>query len=115
MSRKKGLFDRLLNSLRGTSKHPTRMLNRIIHESKVHTLEEKLEVLKELDESGAPVSAFAKWKGISANTIVNWVNTRKTQGESGLVPKTRKLEHNLPPETIQKIIQLKKDIIPTTF
>jgi len=66
-------------------------------------------VLKELDESGAPISVFAKWKGISANTISDWVNTLKTQGEAGLIPKTRKLEKTLPAETIQKIIQLKKD------
>ena len=108
---KKGLFNKLLNHFRGVPKHYQRRLLSKIGQSpsKFHTLEEKLEILKELDESGAPISVFAKWKGISANSIGNWVNARKTQGEAGLIPKTRKLEKNLPPETIQKIIQLKKD------
>jgi transposase InsO family protein len=107
---RKGLFDKLLSRFRGTSKHPPRPYHRPYQEpTKFHTLEEKLEILREFDQSGAPLSIFAKWKGISVTTLTIWFNIRKTKGEAGLIPKTRKLEKNLPPETIQKIIQLKKD------
>jgi len=68
---KKWLFDKLLRHFRGTSKHPNRILSMIIQLVKFHILEEKLEILKELDQSGMPISVFTRWIGISVNTLTD--------------------------------------------
>jgi transposase InsO family protein len=104
---KKGLFERLI---RGFKKRPYRFskpITRPYQPRKTYPVEEKLQILKELEATATPISVFAKWKGIAAITIQNWQNAYKTQGEKGLESKLRSLEKTLPVEVIERIIKLK--------
>lgn len=106
---KKGLFERLLDNFKNGSYRGKRHINRPYTPRKTYTVREKLQILKELEESGSPIPIFAKWKEITAATIQNWQNAYKIQGEKGLENKTRDLEQTLPAEMIDKIVKLKTE------
>jgi len=106
---KKGLFERLIRGFKKKSYRFSKPITRPYHHRKTYTVEEKLQILKELEESTAPISVFAKWKGTAAITIQNWQNAYKTQGEKGLESKVRGLEQTLPAEVIDKIVRLKTE------
>jgi len=106
---KKGLFERLVRSFKRKSYRINKTISRPYQPRKTYTVEEKLRILKELEESGMPISVFAKWKEIATITIQTWQNAYKTQGEKGLESKLRSLEKTLPPEVIERIIKLKTE------
>lgn len=106
---KKGLFERLIRGFKRKSYRFSKPITRPYRSRKTYTAEEKLQILKELEESTAPISVFAKWKGISSITIQSWQNAYKTQGEKGLESKVRGLEKTLPAEVIERIIKLKTE------
>jgi transposase InsO family protein len=106
---RKGLFDRLIDSFKKGRYQGKRHIPRPYKPRKIYSVQDKLQIIKELEESGTPISVFAKWKGIPANTIQNWQNAYKTQGEKGLENKTRRLDQTLPPEAVDKIVKLKTE------
>jgi len=106
---KKGLFERLIGSFKKGSYQGKRHINRPYTPRKTYSVQEKLQILKELEASNAPISVFARWKGITALTIQTWQNAYKTQGERGLESKVRGLEQTLPAEVIDKIVRLKTE------
>ena len=106
---KKGLFERLIDNFKKGSYQGKRHINKPYTPRKLYTVQEKLQILKELEESGSPIPVFARWKEITAATIQNWQNAYKIQGEKGLENKTRDLEQTLPVEAIDKIVKLKTD------
>jgi transposase InsO family protein len=106
---KKGLFERLIDNFKKGSYQSKRHINRPYTPRKFYTVQEKLQILKELEESGTPIPVFARWKEITASTIQTWQNAYKTQGEKGLENKTRNLEQTLPADAIDKIVKLKTE------
>jgi transposase InsO family protein len=106
---KKGLFERLIDSFKNGKYQGKRHINRPYTPRKTYSVQEKLQILKELEESGSPIPVFAKWKEITAATIQNWQNVYKTMGEKGLENKVRCLEKTLPAEVIDKIVKLKTE------
>jgi len=109
---KLGLFGKIVRHLKRTSNNdiiqvkPTPKKGNPI---KFHTVDEKIQLLKELADSCAPVTAFAKWKGIAGCTLIAWQKQFKEQGRAGLIHKKTTIEATLPNEIIQKIINLKKE------
>jgi len=106
---RKGLFDRLIDSFKKGHYQGKKYIPRPYKPRKIYSVQDKLQILKELDESGTPISVFAKWKGMPGNTIQQWQNAYKAQGEKGLENKMRSLEQTLPPEAVDKIIKLKTE------
>lgn len=106
---RRGLFDRLIDSFKKGRYQGKRYIPRPYKPRKIYSVQDKLQILKELDESGTPISVFAKWKGMPGHTIQQWQNAYKTQGEKGLENKLRSLEQTLPPEAVDKIIKLKTE------
>jgi len=106
---KRGLFERLIRGFHKKQWNQGRSSPKKGQPCKVYSAEEKLQILKELEESGAPVLIFAKWKGISPTTLTNWQQQYKTRGEAGLVNRSPSIEFTQPKEVIDKIIKLKLD------
>lgn len=106
---RKGLFDRLIDSFKEGRYQGKRHIPRPYKPRKIYSVQDKLQILKELEESGSPIPVFAKWKKITASTIQAWQNAYKTQGEKGLESKVRCLEQTLPVEVIDKIVRLKTE------
>ncbi|MBI5359228.1 MAG: helix-turn-helix domain-containing protein [Planctomycetes bacterium] len=55
-------------------------------------VEEKLKLVKELEESGAPVKVFAEWLNISVGSLEAWQKAYQEHGEAGLKNKTRDIK-----------------------
>jgi hypothetical protein len=55
-----------------------RHINKPYTPRKLYTVQEELQILKELEESDAPIPVFTRWKEITASTIQNWQNVYKT-------------------------------------
>lgn len=111
-NRKKSFLDQLIRKFKkqkSKGTHRPRSYIKKEHAVRFYSVEEKLRILKEFEASGAPPSIFAKWIGVAAGTLERWQNDLKTKGEAGLINKIKHLEDKLPPEIIQKIINLKKD------
>ncbi len=106
---KKSLLDKLINRFKKRRYRKNQPANRPFSPRKTYSVQDKLQILKELEQSGTPISVFAKWKGIPSVTIQTWQNAYATQGEKGLASKTRSLEQTLPAEVIDKIIKLKTE------
>jgi len=109
---KLGLFAKIVRHLKRTSNNDiiqVKALSKKGKSGKNYSFEEKLQTLKELADSCAPITTFAKWKGISGCTLIAWQKQFKEQGEAGLVNKKTTIEATLPDEVIQKIITLKKE------
>jgi putative transposase len=107
---KRSIFNQLLKRFkRNNGKHISHSTPKKGNQGKVYTLDDKIQILKELEQSGAPVAIFAKWKGIGLATIIGWQNAYKEQGLKGLEHKDRSIKSTLPAEVIEKIIRMKKD------
>lgn len=106
---RKGLFERLIDGFKKGRYQGKRHIPRPYKPRKIYSVQDKLQILNELSESGSPIPVFAKWKEITAATIQNWQNAYKTQGEKGLENKIRRLEQTLPTEAVDKIIKLKTE------
>jgi transposase InsO family protein len=109
---KLGLFEKIVRHLKRTSNDNIIQVKTSSKKGKLgknYSLEEKLQVLKELQDSCAPITTFAKWKGIAGCTLLAWQKQFKEQGEAGLINKKTTIEATLPDEIIQKIITLKQE------
>lgn len=110
---KLGLFAKIVRHLKRTSNNDIIQVKPAPKKGNpgntFRTAEEKMQILKELSDSCAPITVFAKWKGIAACTLIAWQNQFKEQGEAGLINKNTTIEATLPNEIIQKIINLKKE------
>ena len=109
---KLGLFEKIVRHLKRTSNNDIIQVKsspKKGNPGKFHTVDEKMQILKELADSCAPITAFAKWKGISGCTLIAWQKQFQKQGEAGLIHKKTSIEATLPNEIIQKIINLKKE------
>ena len=106
---KRNLLDRLITRFKKGSYSKSKPIKRPFVPRKTYSVQDKLQILKELEQSATPISVFAKWKGIPSVTIQTWQNAYATQGEKGLESKTRSLEQTLPVEVIDKIIKLKTE------
>ena len=98
---KLGLFEKIVKHLKRTSNHDiiqVKSSSKKGKSGKNYSLKEKLQVLKELNDSCAPITTFAKWKGISGCTLIAWQKQFKEQGEAGLISKKTAIEATLPDE-----------------
>jgi len=108
--KKQSIFNQILKRLRRHNDirigKPSPLKGKV---GKSYTLDEKVQILKELEQSGAPPTVFARWKGIGVSTLLGWQEALKEQGLKGLEHKDISIRNKLPPEVLDKIIQIKKD------
>jgi transposase InsO family protein/transposase-like protein len=78
--------------------------------TKTYSKEDKLKLIKEFEEVGAPITLFCKWYGLGHKTFSDWCQRYKVEGEAGLE------DHRVgkPPVVVEEgvkeqIIKLKKE------
>ncbi|MEK6529084.1 MAG: IS481 family transposase [Nitrospirota bacterium] len=110
---KQSIFGKLLGRFKKEAPQGEKERRQFLYKkAKTHrrySVEEKLKLVKEMEESGAPTKVFAEWSGISVGSLEAWQKAYQEQGEAGLKNKTRGLKAQLSEDVISRIIQLKKE------
>ncbi len=75
---------------------------------KIYSKEEKLKLLKEFEQIGAPITMFCKWYGMGVGTFKSWQERYKTGGEEGLEDnRGGKVAQEVPEAVKAEIVKLK--------
>ncbi len=110
---KQSIFGRLLGRFKKEAPQGEKERRQFLYKkAKTHrrySVEEKLKLVKEMEESGAPAKVFAEWSKISVGSLEAWQKAYQEHGETGLKNKTRGLKAQLSEDVISRIIQLKKE------
>ena len=77
---------------------------------KIYSKDEKLKLLKEFEQIGAPITMFCKWYGMGVGTFKSWQDRYKLHGEDGLEDNRGGREPELVPDVVKaEIIKLKTE------
>ena len=77
---------------------------------KIYSKDEKLKLLKEFEQVGAPITVFCKWYGMGAGTLKSWQDRYKKYGEEGLEDNRGSRVSKEVPEAVKaEIVKLKEE------